>query len=114
MAAGTDIDARLRLSLLKDALSDVEMNGVIPNEVVMQVAREFALGKHGKWFPSPGEFVTVCRERVKPLQRQLWKLRRVQSAQVRAPMPEADRERQRRRVAELMAGFVTPKQEAAE
>ncbi len=115
MPPETAIGGELRLSILKDALSDVEMNGVIPDEIIIQVAREFASGKHGKWFPSAGEFVTVCRERVKPLQRQLWELRRLQSAQVKPPVPEAERQRQISRVQALMAGFAKPTtREAAE
>lgn len=102
-------DEEISAAVLADvwmlALGDPEMTGIIPGWVMEDVCRAYLTGKHGKWMPSPAEFVDACKATILPLRRAEWEMQRHLDAPVVAERTAAEREAMKARVAELVRKF---------
>lgn len=93
------------MEIWHEDLQNADDAGIIPDQIITRVAQGFSAGRFGRFRPSPGEFINECKSALAPFQRQLYELRRLQSAVVEptVSIDPADAEARRIRVAALAA-----------
>jgi hypothetical protein len=100
-----EVSASILLDIWTTTLQDPEMTGIIPAWIMHAVCREYLAGMHGKWCPSPGEFVQTCKARLVPVNRTWVEMREYLGAPVEPERSPAEREAMQARVAEIVSSF---------
>lgn len=109
-----DLSADILFDVWTVTLQDPEMTGVIPGWAMEEACRAYLAGRHGKWMPSPGEFVETCKALLVPVNRAWIEMRQHLDAPVETERSAADRERMQSRVSEILARFRPPAPVAGE